>query len=67
MPKATEESLIGAVYKSWSVFCLFSSLKSRMVRMGIIAITIMNRVENISESSEIPEAKITSNKSPEKK
>ena len=35
LPITIDELLMGAVSKSWSVFCFFSSEKERIVRIGI--------------------------------
>ena len=46
LPRTIEVNLTGEVNNSWSVFCFFSSLQSRIVKMGTKNITITNKLLN---------------------
>jgi hypothetical protein len=55
LPKTIEGRPTGEVSRSWSVFCLYSSEKTRMVRMGVknIITIIMNPKTPESEEEEL--------------
>ena len=47
----------GAVRSPCSVFCFFSSLNRRMVRIGIKMVTIRNRLEKTLDISVVADAR----------
>ena len=57
LPSTMPPMETGAVRSPCSVFCFFSSLNRRMVRIGIKMVTIRNRLEKTLDISVVADAR----------